>query len=228
MYAETNLHHLFPEPLNTITSCFFFILAIYWIIKLKVYSPNHAFLSVSSWLLLIGSIGGTVYHGLRKYPIFIPMDWVPILLLCLMCSIWLWTKVLGNRILGFGILLALFSVQYPISKLYEGRYSHLIMNVNYALMALSVIVPLILYLIKIRFGHYRWVLSAIISFVVALFFRVADGWGWLSVGTHFLWHAFGVAATASMFLFIYKLNEDLIVIYAEQKRDVKPEVIGLK
>jgi hypothetical protein len=209
IYAETNLHHLFPEPLNTLTSCLFFILAIYWIAKLKLYSKRHAFLSVSSWLLLIGSIGGTIYHGLRKYPIFIPMDWVPILLLCLMASLWFWTKVFGNPILGTAILIVLFLIQYPVNKLYEGRYSHLVMNLNYALMALVVIVPLILYLIKIKFNHSRWVYGAIISFVAALFFRISDGWGWLPVGTHFLWHAFGVSATAFMFLFIYKLNEGL-------------------
>lgn len=206
IYAETNLQNLFPEPLNTITSGFFFFLAIYWIVKLKVYSPDHAFLSVSSWLLLIGSVGGTVYHGLRKYPIFIPMDWVPILLLCLMASIWFWTKVLGSPILGITNILVLFLIQYPLTLLNQNNFAHLVMNINYALMGLSVILPLIFYLVKIRFLHYQWVVAAIISFAAALFFRIADGWGWVPFGTHFLWHVFGAAATAFMFLFIYRLN----------------------
>src|SRR5690606_17917106 len=94
LYTETNLNSLLPEPLNTLTSCFFFLLALYWIIRLKGFNPRHAFLSIASWFLLIGSIGGTVYHGLRKYPVFIIMDWLPILLLCLMASAWFWMKVL--------------------------------------------------------------------------------------------------------------------------------------
>ena len=214
IYAETNLHHYFPEPLNTLTSCLFIILALYWIVKLKLYSSRHAFLSVCSWLLLIGSIGGTLYHGLRKYPFFIPMDWVPILLICLFASTWFWAKLLDSSFYSFCISGLFFLVQYPVNRLYEGKYSHLIMNLNYALMALAVLVPLILYLWKNSFKHYKWVLKAFISFVAALFFRIADGWDLLTVGTHFLWHVFGAVATFCMFLFIYKMNEGMRLVYS--------------
>lgn len=78
VYTETNLSHRFPEPLNTITSGFFFILALYWIFRLKGFSKHYSFLSIASWILLIGSIGGTFYHDLRRYPVFIMMDWLPI------------------------------------------------------------------------------------------------------------------------------------------------------
>jgi hypothetical protein len=73
-YAETNMQHLFPEPLNTITSCFFLAIAIYWTIKLWGKGRQHAFLSVALILLYIGGIGGTIYHGLRQWRIFIMMD----------------------------------------------------------------------------------------------------------------------------------------------------------
>lgn len=84
IYGETNMHHLFPEPLNTITAIFFIAIAIYWLVRLYGFSAQFVFLSISAYVLLIGSIGGTVYHGLRLYPFFILMDWIPILLLCMM------------------------------------------------------------------------------------------------------------------------------------------------
>ena len=214
IYAETNLRHFFPEPLNTLTSCFFIFLAIYWIATLKIYSRKHAFLSLCSWMLLIGSIGGTAYHGLRRYAFFIVMDWGPILLLCVMAGAWFWKKVLANSFYAILVLVLFMLLQYPVSILKEGRYSHYIMNINYALMALMVLVPLVLYLAKNNFRHYQWVLAAFVSFTLALFFRIADGWNLLPVGTHFLWHLFGAASTYSMFLFIYKINEGLRVVYS--------------
>ena len=61
LYTETNLSHHFPEPLNTITSGFFFLLALYWIFRLRGFSKQYIFLSLASWILLIVITGGTLY-----------------------------------------------------------------------------------------------------------------------------------------------------------------------
>lgn len=66
MYTETNLGQLFPEPFNTITSCFFLGIAVYWTIKLWGNFKQHTFLSIALALLYIGGIGGTTYHGFRR------------------------------------------------------------------------------------------------------------------------------------------------------------------
>lgn len=51
VYTETNVGHHFPEPINTITSCFFFVLALYWIFRLKGFSKHYVFLSIASYIL---------------------------------------------------------------------------------------------------------------------------------------------------------------------------------
>lgn len=117
LYTETNLNSFLPEPLNTLTSCFFFLLAVYWIYRLKGFTARHTFLSIASWLLLIGSIGGTVYHGLRKYPVFIMIDWLPILLLCLMASAWFWVKVLQSSAAAIVVFLIFFLIEAVIYNL---------------------------------------------------------------------------------------------------------------
>ncbi|QKJ29137.1 hypothetical protein HQ865_04995 [Mucilaginibacter mali] len=66
-YTETNLHHLFPEPWNMVTSALFLLPGIYWLIKLRGFDRNYTFLSSAVWLMLVGCIGGIVYHGLRRW-----------------------------------------------------------------------------------------------------------------------------------------------------------------
>jgi len=216
LYTETNLNSLLPEPLNTLTSCFFFLLAVYWIVRLKGFTSRHSFLSIASWLLLIGSVGGTIYHGLRKYPVFILMDWLPILLLCIMASAWFWIKVLQSPAAAAAVFIIFFLIEAAIYYLRKQEGEHLAANLNYAFMAAMVLIPVILYLIKIRFFQAKWVFAALLSFCAALFFRIADAWPLLHFGTHFLWHIFGVIAVYSMFRFIYLLNEEKMhVIYSD-------------
>ncbi|RYE20241.1 MAG: hypothetical protein EOP42_27760 [Sphingobacteriaceae bacterium] len=61
-------------------------------------------------------------------------------------------------------------------------------------------------------GHnWQFIAAALLSFGIALFFRVADSWNLLSAGTHFLWHTFGVIATALMFVFLKRIATDQLV-----------------
>jgi hypothetical protein len=62
-----------------------------------------------------------------------------------------------------------------------------------------------LYKSEFKFGIY--VLFAFLSFVIALFFRIADHWEILSIGTHFLWHTFGAIAGNFMLLYIHHYNQ---------------------
>src|ERR1700744_6110820 len=106
IYKETNLHHLFPEPFNMVSSALFLIPALYWLIKLKGFSRQYSFLSLITWLLLIGCIGSTMYHGLRRWHFFIFMDWVPIAVICLMSSVYFWIRFTGKQIFGWVALVA--------------------------------------------------------------------------------------------------------------------------
>ncbi|MEX8546465.1 MAG: hypothetical protein V5804_02585 [Mucilaginibacter sp.] len=208
VYTETNLSHRFPEPLNTITSGFFFILALYWIFRLKGFSKHYVFLSIASWILLIGSIGGTLYHGLRRYPVFIMMDWLPITILCLLANGYFWYKYSGKWYQGFWLMLVFSGVENLIRSSLRNVNVQIFINVNYAAMVLMVLLPLVLLLVKMKGHNWQFIVAALVSFGIALFFRIADGWALLPVGTHFLWHVFGVIATALMFVFLKRIAED--------------------
>ena len=211
IYTETNLNHSFPEPLNTITSCFFFILALYWIFRLKGFSKQYVFLSLASWILLIGSIGGTLYHGLRQYPVFIMMDWLPISILCLLASVYFWIRFSGKWFVGLIALLVFLTLELQVRKLMQGNNLQSGISLNYAAMVFMILLPLVLLLIKMKGHNWQFIVSALISFGIALFFRVADSWPLLTVGTHFLWHTFGAIATALMFVFLKRIADDRLI-----------------
>ena len=207
MYTETNLHHFFPEPWNMITSALFLIPALYWIIKLKGFNRQYKFLSIASWILLIGCIGGTIYHGLRRWRIFLFMDWLPIAILCLLASIYFWAKVTGKWIWGILAFLIFIGLEALIRNSFHYTNVQIMISLNYAVMVLLVLLPLILLLIRMHGHNLGLVLLALLSFAVALFFRVIDQWAPISIGTHFLWHLFGVEATSLIFIFIYRLKD---------------------
>ena len=207
LYAETNMENLFPEPVNTITSCFFIAIAVYWTFKLKGKFKQHIFLSVALLLLYIGGIGGTIYHGLRQWSFFIMMDWMPIMLLCVAAGVYFLAKVTKWYYAVLLVLLYTAFQFYARQQIISGDSDiNLFININYAILAAIVLFPVLAYLISTKFINGKWVGFALIAFILALTFRVIDNWGWLTIGTHFLWHTFGAVAAFCMFQYIYLIN----------------------
>ncbi len=206
VYAETDLSRFFPEPLNTISSCLFIVIALFWIIKLKAHYKTYRFLSIAVIILFIGSIGGTLYHGLRKYPVFILLDWVPIMVLCIMASIYFISKI-TKWYYSLAVVLLYAFFQYYLRTNLSDRDIQLFVNINYATMAALILMPLFLFLRQSGYKNWLVIVAAIASFSAALFFRVADKWNIIPTGTHFLWHTFGALATGLMLFFIYKMKE---------------------
>ena len=209
IYTESNFNNFFPEPLNAITSSFFLFIALYWLIKLRWFLSKHAFLIICAWILLVGGIGGILYHGLRRYNIFIALDWVPIVVLCFLNSGWFWQKVVGT---GAAILVGLsfLAVEIFLNYRYDHDNSHFANNVSYGLMGLMILIPVVVYLYKTKFKNGKLILFALITFCLALGFRVIDDWGIVPFGTHFLWHMFSDVTTGCLFYFIYKLSPNTI------------------
>ncbi|WP_159799425.1 hypothetical protein [Flavobacterium sp. MK4S-17] len=206
LYAETDLTRFFPEPLNMITSCFFLAIAIYWTFMLWGKGKQHTFLSFALVLLYIGGIGGTIYHGLRKWPFFIMMDWMPIMLLCVAAGIYFMVRATKwYYAVLFIIVYVAFQVFARKAMINSGDLQ-LFININYAILASIVLVPVSIYLIKTQFVNGKWVGFALLAFILALTFRVSDSWQWLEWGTHFLWHTFGAVAAFCMFQYIYLIN----------------------
>lgn len=213
LYTETDMQRFIPEPLNTLTAGFFVVIAVYWIIRLNGFSIRSLFLSIATYILLIGSIGGTAYHGLRLYRFFILMDWVPILLLCMMACAYFWAKILKKWAYSAIVIFLFFLLQFFIRR-YMEQHNHLDwgININYGLMALMVIAPLMVYLFRTGFNYSSLVFLAIGCFALALFFRISDTWQLLPVGTHFLWHVLGAAATQMLFQYVYKIENGKVVL----------------
>jgi len=205
VYAETNLTHLFPEPLNTITSCFFLLIAVYWTVKLWGDFKYHHFLSAALVVLYIGGIGGTTYHGFRRWPIFIMMDWMPIMILCISAGVYFLAKI--TRWYFAAMVIVVYAVfQFFVRRFFSTGDFQIFININYALMAAIVLFPVLGYLIKTDWKNGKWVGLALLAFVFALIFRIADNFELLTVGTHFLWHTFGAIACFCMLNYIYLIN----------------------
>lgn len=208
LYKETDMAQLFPEPFNAVTAVFFLAIAIFWTLKIKGNFKKCPFLTYCLVLLYIGAIGGTIYHAFRQWPVFIMMDWMPIMLLCLSAGFYFVarsTRWYYAVVMVFVYLILMVGLRNRI--LIDN--TSLFINVNYAIMASFVLFSVIRYLIYTQWKAGKWVGFALLSFVLALISRIIDKWEWLSFGTHFLWHTFGAIATFCMFNYIY-LTGDVI------------------
>ncbi len=204
IYTETDVKAMIVEPFNTLSALLFIIMSVYWYGRLKGRFSQFKFLTTSLLLLTIGGVGGLMYHAFRYSSYFLYMDWMPIMILCIMTGMYFMYKVMNNWWYTIGFFLFVFITDRVAWELIPEHNGHLRANVNYAILGLTVLIPTYLILLKIKFKNWYLVAMAFASFIVALFFRIADDWGFLSMGTHFLWHSFGAVAGNFMFLFIYR------------------------
>lgn len=207
IYTETNLDQLIVEPWNAASAIIFVFIALYWLVRLKNQIRQHIFLYVSSWILLIGGLGGFLYHAFRVSEVFLTMDWVPIAILSLAGSGFFFYQFTGKTWAGIIWLIGAF-VALGINYWFAGdrdNPSSFSINLGYFLMALTVLLPTFMLLVKTKFSGGLWVLLALMSFGFALFFRIIDPESWLPMGTHFLWHVFGAIANLCMFMYVYEV-----------------------
>ncbi|UKJ08135.1 hypothetical protein [Solitalea lacus] len=206
VYTETNLDYFIVEPFNALSCLLFVVMTIYWAIKLKGHYKDFLFLTTCVTFLGIGAIGGLFYHAFRRSHVFLLMDWIPILILCFMAGVYLLYKVTRKRYYTASIMLAALIIMSVIWKFSTVENNHSAININYGFMAAIVVGPTFSHLIINNF--YKWIYPALalVSFGLGLFFRIADNWVILPMGTHFLWHTFGAIAANFMFIYLYKID----------------------
>jgi hemolysin III len=202
LYKETDMAQFFPEPFNAITALLFLAIAIFWTLKMKGNFKEYPFLTYCLMLLYIGAIGGTVYHAFRQWPVFIMMDWMPIMLLCLSAGFYFVAQS-TRWYYAVVMVLAYLVLMLGLRNWILTDNTSLFIKVNYAIMASFVLFSVLRYLIYTQWKAGKWVGFALLSFALALTFRIIDKREWLSFGTHFLWHTFGAVATFCMFNYIY-------------------------
>jgi len=197
---------LIAEPWNTASATLFVLIALAWALALWGRYREHPFLTICLPLLATGGIGGVLYHGMRRFRVFFLMDVVPIYLIGLAVTVWLWIR-LGPKIrhligvIGFlALLQVLAQLQLP---------KHWAINISYASLAAMIILPLALALMRTRFRHGGWVYSALAFFSIAWICRLADAEvrpPFLPMGTHWLWHVFGALTTAALSVYVYRIE----------------------
>ena len=208
MYLETNLDRFIAEPFNAVSAALFLLIVVYWLVRLRGQYRTHLFITCCLPLLLVGGIGGTVYHALRAHRVWLVMDWMPITILCIATGIYLWSKVLKRWWWALLIVPAVFVFQMLNFGLLRRQSIQLAILNTYILMGTLILAPAALVLWKTRGRHIGLVMAATVCFGLAVFSRTADAW-WpqsLPMGTHFLWHVFGAAAAQFLIEYLYRLG----------------------
>jgi hemolysin III len=203
-YTETNLEKVIVEPWNFVTAALFVAVAVFWFLKIRKEISRFRFMFALLSLLLIGGVGGTIYHGFRWHRAFLMMDWMPIMLITFSASFYFFMKAWRKWWPAVILLMVFFFSQGALFN--SGLPVQTAINVNYASMAVVVLFPIGWYLAKNGFRNGYLVGTALIFFGVALFFRWADTFAWLPMGTHFLWHVFGLLAVHLMLLFLFRVR----------------------
>ena len=218
IYTETDLSRVLVEPYNAISAAIFLLIVLYWAKMIWGKFKQHGFLSIAIPLLAVGGVGGTIYHAFRVSRIFLVMDWLPIMLLCLGTSLYFFIRIIGKWWMALLIMIFTFFAQGFLMR--SGLIPiQLAVSINYMVMALIVLLPTYLMLHRTRFKNGKYVLYALFSFIAAITFRILDPQALLPMGTHFLWHVFGALACHNMIHYIFLLNEEEIMLssFAEAK-----------
>ena len=114
IYQETMAGRLPVEPFNTYSNIFFLIIIIYFSVKVYRDYSNHRFLAWSLPVLFLGFIGGTVYHATRSHDVWMYMDWLPIVILCLAVSVYYTIKLKMSRKSRFILILIILFLVFGV------------------------------------------------------------------------------------------------------------------
>src|SRR5215467_15628202 len=204
------------EPWNAVTAALFIVIVAVWAWRLRGRFRDYPFLVCCMPILLAGGIGGTLYHATRASSVYFYLDVVPISLLGLAGSLYMAFRYFGRRrlwVLPAAIVFyiacnaLLFTITGPIS-------GALRINLSYASLAILILTPIALVLIRTRFRHGGWVVAGLISFAIAWFFRLVDREpemvAHLPMGTHWLWHTFGALSTVFVVEYFYLVEGEKV------------------
>jgi hemolysin III len=204
IYKET-IEGRFPvEPWNTFSNLFFLAIFIYWTIIIYKDYRNQKFLAFSLPLLFIGFVGGTIYHATRSHNVWLFMDFMLILILCISVSVYYMIKQKLHW-----VLIAMFVV-FPFA--FMGIIRNLIVipefynrMLGYPVMAFIIVFPIIRWLYLTKWKNAIFIVLGVLCFTIAIIARSID----LQVesfpmGTHWLWHSFGAFASNFLVIYIYR------------------------
>lgn len=189
-YFEHSESTLLIEPWNSISSLAFWIPAIFWIFKLRNEPKKYLFILACMPLLFMGGLGSALFHGFRSPEWFLLMDVLPIALLVLAITGFLWKLVLKKWIPTILVVLAFTGLRFGVFAVSSGNIA---VNMSYFISGVMIFLPAIYWLIQNRWKGAQYFILAVIFMGISLFFRSYDfyfGKHFLPMGSHFLWHLF--------------------------------------
>ncbi len=210
IYTETRLDRFIVEPFNAFSAALFLGVVAYWLWELKGKYRDYLFLTYMVLVLGIGGVGGVLYHAFRVSEYLLMMDYVPITICCMSSGFFFLWRTTGHWLYPASAVSAYVLLE---SLLREHLSMYWYNNTNYFIMAMLVLLPTFRWMHITRYVKARYVWLALGSFSLALGFRIADRFspGWLTMGTHWLWHVFGAATAFLMIHYVY-------LTYKVQKR----------
>lgn len=190
VYRETTDLSLFiVEPWNAYSSLTFLIPAFLFLWQLRGQYNRYPFLVYfCSPMLILGGLGSTFFHAFRTSGWLLAMDVLPIVLLTVGISIWMWMKVLPKKALVIPILVAFVGLTLLSGAFLQGQDQ---ISAGYFVRGVMLFLPCFLYLRKTEFRHALMFFAAVGFFILALVFRFADEKttiAFMPWGTHWLWH----------------------------------------
>ena len=202
IYTETDLSRFPVEPWNTYSNIGFLIILIYWSWKTRLNFKISPIIVGSLPLLLIGFIGGTIFHATRSHRVWLIMDFTPIFLIAIAISLHLWRRITG-KLLYASLLVAISVTGIPAFLRFLALDKPLRIAMGYLGLALTVIIPAGWLAHRSKFLAIP-LLSSFLFLMIALTFRQLDKLALLPMGTHFLWHIFGSLGVHLIFLFLLR------------------------
>ncbi len=203
IYQETMQGRFPVEPFNTYSNLFFLAIIVYFSVRVYRDVERHKFLAWCMPFLLLSYIGGTVYHASRSADFWMYLDWLPIVALCFAVSVYFTARIrTGWKGRLWLILIVLFLVvgvrllPWPVS---------IKTSAGYIATVLGLLLPIFVYMYTKHMKNWNLIVFAILSFGVAISFRVMDRFvDILPMGTHWLWHSFGALAVFLLISYIYR------------------------
>jgi hypothetical protein len=210
-YVETDFSRWIVEPCNAMTAFLFVLLVLYFVWRIRGRYRQHPFVCICMPILLAGGIGGTLYHGLRRYHAFFLLDVIPIGLLVLMGSIYLWVRLRPKwwHVLSLAVIVSIF----PFLFVFPIVTHHVAIVIHYMLLALLILIPVAIVLVRTRFRYVNLIKLTLVCFGFAILFRFLDPVSapiLPGLGTHWLWHILGAITTGVLSEYFCRLETEPI------------------
>ena len=211
VYHETNLDHLdhlVVEPFNAFSSLAMSLAAfLIWALLLKTNYKQYPFLAyIFAPLIFIGGIGSTLFHASRSSQFFLLMDWLPVLLVTILLSLFYWYKIFPKWYFVVIMTFVILFARILPALMFKGSIA---INISYFVSGVLILIPLFIYMLRNQFQYWQFIAFSVVALLLALFFRYADDVEYLvlPMGTHWLWHIFSGLGAWFLGVYIFKTSQ---------------------